>query len=126
MQTRLRLGQFGKALEAAASYRDIFGAGNFFLELMDHGLADRAVGPQPGCSTSASRLDLRPLATNDGHYVTKDQAEAHEVLLCVGTGKTLDDPKRFRFNGDGYYLKTRPRCARSGTRRCLARAIARS
>ncbi|HUK71537.1 MAG TPA: DNA polymerase III subunit alpha [Streptosporangiaceae bacterium] len=105
VQTRLRLGQFSKALDAAASYRDIFGQDNFFLELMDHGLPiERSV--RAGLLDIAGRLNLRPLATNDGHYVTKDQAEAHEVLLCVGTGKTLDDPKRFRFNGDGYYLKS--------------------
>jgi DNA polymerase-3 subunit alpha len=105
VQTRLRLGQFGKALDVAATYREIFGPANFFLELMDHGLAiERSV--RSGLLDIAKRLDLRPLATNDSHYVTKDQAEAHEVLLCVGTGKTLDDPKRFRFNGDGYFLKT--------------------
>src|SRR5260370_14946773 len=105
VQTRLGLGQFGKALEPAAACRGIFGAGNFFLELMDHGLGiERSV--RAGLLDIAKRLDLRPLATNDSHYVTKDQAESHEVLLCVGTGKTLDDPKRFRFNGDGYYLKS--------------------
>ena len=104
VQTRLRLGQPAKALEAAAAYRDIFGKDNFFLEVMDHGLSiERSV--RNGLLDIARRLDLRPLATNDSHYVTKDQSEAHEVLLCVGTGKTLDDPKRFKFNGDGYYLK---------------------
>ena len=103
VQTRLRLGQPAKALEAAAAYRDIFGKDNFFLEVMDHGLSiERSV--RNGLLDIARRLDLRPLATNDSHYVTKDQSEAHEVLL-FGTGKTLDDPKRFKFNGDGYYLK---------------------
>ena len=105
VQTRLRLGQPAKALEAAAAYQDIFGKDNFFLELMDHGLGiERSV--RTGLLDIGRRLGLRPLATNDSHYVTKDQAEAHEVLLCVGTGKTLDDPKRFKFNGDGYYLKS--------------------
>jgi DNA polymerase-3 subunit alpha len=105
VQTRLRLGQPAKALEAAAAYRDIFGKDNFFVEVMDHGVAiEQSV--RTGLLDIARRLDLRPLATNDSHYVTKDQAEAHEVLLCVGTGKTLDDPKRFKFNGDGYYLKS--------------------
>ena len=105
VQTRLRLGQEAKALEAAAAYRDIFGKDNFFLEVMDHGLTiERSV--RSGLLDIARRLDLRPLATNDSHYVTKDQSEAHEILLCVGTGKTLDDPKRFKFNGDGYYLKS--------------------
>ena len=104
VQTRLRLGQFDKAFEAAAAYRDIFGPDNFFLELMDHGIAiERSV--RSGLLDIARRLELPPLATNDSHYVTQDQASAHEALLCVGTGKTLDDPKRFKFNGDGYYLK---------------------
>src|SRR5260370_1942418 len=107
VQTRLGLGQFGKALEAAAAYRDIFGAGNFFLELMDHGLGiERSV--RTGLLDIAKRLDLRPLATNDSHYVTKDHAESHEVLLRVGTGKTLDDPNRFTFNPHGHYPKSPP------------------
>ncbi|WP_322756257.1 DNA polymerase III subunit alpha [Frankia sp. Cas3] len=105
VQTRLRLGQFDKALEAAATFQDIFGAENYFLELMDHGLAiERSV--RDGLLRIARELDLAPLATNDSHYVTKDQADSHSALLCVGTGKTLDDPKRFKFDGDGYYLKS--------------------
>lgn len=104
VQTRLRLGQPEEALRAAAEYRDIFGAENFFLELMDHGLAiERSV--RDGLLDIASKLDLRPLATNDSHYVTKDQAESHSALLCVQAGKTLDDPNRFKFDGDGYFLK---------------------
>ncbi|MFC4087217.1 DNA polymerase III subunit alpha, partial [Amycolatopsis samaneae] len=51
-------------------------------------------------------LDLKPLATNDSHYVTKDQADTHSALLCVQAGKTLNDPTRFKFDGDGYYLKS--------------------
>ena len=58
------------------------------------------------CSRSRKKLDLPPLATNDSHYVTKDQAEAHAALLCVQAGKTLDDPNRFKFDGDGYYLRS--------------------
>ncbi len=105
VQTRIRLGQFGKALEAAATYRDIFGADNFFLELMDHDLPiERAV--RQGLLDIGKQLGLRPLPTNDSHYVTPDQAAAHEVLLCVGTGKTMDDPKRFKLDGGGYYLKS--------------------
>jgi DNA polymerase III subunit alpha len=105
VQTRLRLGQPEKALAAAADYRDIFGPGNFFLELMEHGLAiERSV--RSGLLEIGRKLDLPPLATNDSHYVTRDQSAAHEVLLCIGTGKTLDDPKRFRLDGDGYYIKS--------------------
>jgi len=105
VQTRLRLGQDAEALQAAADFRDIFGAENFFLEVMDHGLdIERRV--RDGLVEIAKKLDLPPLATNDSHYVTKDQAKAHEALLCVQSGKTLDDPKRFKFDGDGYYLKS--------------------
>src|SRR5690606_7329609 len=105
VQTRLRLGQPKEALQAASDFRDIFGAENFFLELMDHGLPiERSV--REGLLNIAKQLNLRPVATNDSHYVTQDQAEAHSALLCVQSGKTLDDPKRFKFDGDGYYLKS--------------------
>ncbi|MEW9530796.1 DNA polymerase III subunit alpha [Microbispora sp. NPDC049125] len=105
VQTRLRLGQYDKALRAAADYQDIFGKGNFFLELMDHGLdIERRV--RDGLLRISKALGLPPLATNDSHYVTEDQADAHDSLLCVGVGRTKDDPDRFRFNGSGYYLKS--------------------
>src|ERR1700754_2854439 len=105
VQTRLRLGQTAEALQAASDYRDIFGKDNFFLELMDHGLPiERSV--REGLLDVARQLDLRPLATNDSHYVTQDQAAAHSALLCVQSGKTLSDPNRFKFDGDGYYLKS--------------------
>ena len=105
VQTRLRLGQREQALQAASDYRDIFGAENFFLELMDHGLPiERSV--REGLLEIGQALELKPLATNDSHYVTQDQAQAHAALLCVQAGKTLDDPNRFKFDGDGYYLKS--------------------
>ena len=105
VQTRLRLGQHNDALQAASDYRDIFGRENYFLELMDHGLPiERFV--RAGLLEIAGKLDLPPLATNDSHYVTKDQAESHSALLCVQAGKTLDDPTRFKFDGDGYYLRS--------------------
>ncbi|ASR34825.1 DNA polymerase III subunit alpha [Prauserella marina] len=104
VQTRLRLGQKDEALRAAADYRDIFGPDNFFLELMDHGLPiERSV--REGLLEVGRQLNLSPLATNDSHYVTKDQADSHSALLCVQSGKTLSDPNRFKFDGDGYYLK---------------------
>jgi DNA polymerase III subunit alpha len=105
VQTRLRLGQRREALESAAKWREIFGADNYFLELMDHGLAiERRV--RDGLIEIGRALDIPPLATNDCHYVTRDAAHNHEALLCVQTGKTLSDPNRFKFDGDGYYLKS--------------------
>ncbi|MFB8005196.1 DNA polymerase III subunit alpha [Nocardia sp. NPDC056000] len=105
VQTRLRLGQYAEALQAASDYRDIFGRDNFFVELMDHGLPiERSV--REGLLEISTKLDLPPLATNDSHYVTKGQSEAHAALLCVQAGKTLNDPTRFKFDGDGYYLQS--------------------
>lgn len=105
VQTRLRLGQVEEAIKVASEYRDIFGPENFFLELMDHGLPiEKSI--REGLLDIGRRLTLKPLATNDSHYVTKDQAAAHEALLCVQSRATLDDPNRFKFDGDGYYLKS--------------------
>lgn len=105
VQTRLRLGQYDQAVEAAARYRDIFGKDNYFLELMDHGLAiERRV--RDDLLRLGEHLGLPPLATNDSHYVTEDQAAAHDALLCIGTGKQLADQNRFRFSGSGYFVKS--------------------
>ncbi|MBF6299856.1 DNA polymerase III subunit alpha [Nocardia amamiensis] len=105
VQTRLRLGHDREALEAAAKWQEIFGKDNFFLEVMDHGLSiERRV--REGLLNIGRQLGIPALATNDCHYVTKDQSANHEALLCVQTGKTLSDPTRFKFDGDGYYLKS--------------------
>ena len=105
VQTRLRLGQVDEAIASAAKWREIFGPENYFLELMDHGLSiERRV--REGLLDVGRRLGIRPLATNDCHYVTREAAHNHEALLCVQTGKTLSDPNRFKFDGDGYYLKS--------------------
>src|SRR5580700_10590484 len=105
VQTRLRLGQYPQAVEAAAAYRDIFGAGNFFVEIMDHGLSiEQRV--RDGLRRIAKELDLPFVVTNDSHYSVEADAKAHEVLLCVQTGSNMADPGRFKFDGSGYYLKT--------------------
>ena len=105
VQTRLRLGQQQEALEYAAQLRDIFGQENVFVELMDHGLdIEREV--RSGLLKVSKELGLKPIVTNDSHYVTEDQAGAHDALLAVGVGKNLDDPNRLKFNGSGYYLKS--------------------
>ena len=82
VQTRLRLGQEAEALESAAKWREILGPDNYFLELMDHGLAiERRV--RDGLLEVGRKLGIPPLATNDCHYVTREAAHNHEVLLCI-------------------------------------------
>jgi len=105
VQTRLRLGQYDEALEVAGMYRDIFGQENFFVELMDHGVSIESQ-VRADLLRLAKDLGLRLVATNDSHYVTADQADAHDNLLCIGVGRNKDDEKRFRFNGSGYYLRS--------------------
>jgi DNA polymerase-3 subunit alpha len=105
VQTWLRIGNFDRACQAAADYRDIFGPENFFLELMEHGL-DIETQVRGDLLKLGEKLNLRPLPTNDLHYTFADDAQAHEVLLCVQSGSTLADPKRFKLEGNSYYLKT--------------------
>jgi DNA polymerase-3 subunit alpha len=105
IQTWLRIGDFDRACEAAADLRDIFGPDNFYVELMDHGLdVQRRV--QEDLLRLGQRLNLRPVATNDLHYTYAADADVHEVLLCVQSGSTLADPKRFKFDGRDFYLKS--------------------
>ena len=105
VQTYLRLGQYDKAVESAAEFRDIFGEGNFYCELMDHGLdIERRV--RHDLLRLAKDLKLPLVATNDLHYVHAEDAEAHDTLLCVSSGSNRDTPNRFKFDGNGYYLKS--------------------
>ncbi|MCJ1674228.1 MULTISPECIES: DNA polymerase III subunit alpha [unclassified Rathayibacter] len=105
VQTRLRLGQYKEARQAAADYRDIFGKENYFAEIMDHGLdiERRVIGD---VIRLAKDLDLPLVATNDLHYTHAHDATSHAALLCVQSGTTLDDPKRFKFDADEFYLKS--------------------
>ncbi|WP_084076728.1 DNA polymerase III subunit alpha [Demequina sp. NBRC 110057] len=111
VQTRLRLGQYDEALKAAGEFQDIFGAENFYVELMDHGLLlEKRV--REDLLRLAHQLGAPLVATNDSHYVRQEDSVAHEALLCVQSGSNLNEPtydqggKRFAFNGDGYYLKS--------------------
>ncbi len=105
VQTHLRLGQYDQALASAAEFRDIFGAGNFYVELMDHGLdIERRV--RHDLLRLAKDLKLPLVATNDLHYVHAHDAEAHDTLVCVSSGSTRDTPNRFKLDGNGYYLKS--------------------
>ena len=105
IQTWLRIGDYAKARASAAEFRDIFGAGNFFLELMDHGLGiERRV--HEDLLKLGRDLSLPMIATNDLHYTFPEHADTHEVLLCVQSGKTMADPNRFKFDARDFYLKT--------------------
>lgn len=105
VQTRLRLGQYDAARAAAAEFQDIFGKENYFAEIMDHGLSiERRV--MSDLVKISKDLDIPLLATNDLHYTHQHESTSHAALLCVQSGTTLDDPKRFKFDGDGYYVKT--------------------
>ncbi|WP_168583715.1 DNA polymerase III subunit alpha [Gephyromycinifex aptenodytis] len=105
VQTRLRLGQYKEAVQAASEFRDIFGAENYYCELMDHGLdIERRV--QKDLLRLARELKLPLLASNDLHYTKPEDATAHAALLCVQSGSTLMDPGRFKFDAEDFYLKS--------------------
>ncbi|MBA3252583.1 MAG: DNA polymerase III subunit alpha, partial [Geodermatophilaceae bacterium] len=101
----LRAGKFDRARQAAADFQDIFGAGNFYVELMEHGL-DIERRTRADLLRIAGDLHLPLLATNDLHYTHQHDATAHDALLCIQTGAKLSDTKRMRFSGDSYYLKS--------------------
>jgi len=105
IQTRLRMGNYREALRAASDYRDIFGAANFYLEVMDHGI-DIENRVKADLLKLGKELKLPFLATNDLHYTFHEDAPAHEALLCVQSGSTLADPKRFKFDNSEFYVKT--------------------
>ncbi|WP_213816358.1 DNA polymerase III subunit alpha [Glaciihabitans sp. dw_435] len=105
VQTRLRLGQYEEARQAAADFRDIFGEGNFFAEIMDHGI-DIEKRTMEDLLRLAKDLNLPLVATNDLHYTHAHDSTAHAALLCVQSASTLDDPNRFKFDSDEFYLKS--------------------
>ncbi len=98
-------GHYDEALHLAGQYKDVFGKDNFYLELQYHGIKDQKVANK-GLIKMASELDLALIATNDAHYLNKEDAHAHEVLLCAQTGKTMSDPNRMRFDFDEFYVKS--------------------
>jgi len=105
IQTRLRLGQYEEAKKSAAEFQDIFGKGSFFLELMDHGIdVERRV--REDLLRLGKELGIPPIATNDSHYNNPDDAESHDALICVASGKRLSDTNRLKFDGGGYYIKS--------------------
>jgi len=103
--TGLRMEQPRKALEAAGTFRDILGAGNFFLEMQYQGIEEQRI-VNTGLQPLARDLGLPLVCTNDVHYLKFGDHRPHDVLLCIGTGKNVNDEKRLRYHGDQFYLKT--------------------
>lgn len=93
------------AYEVAREYLDIFGKDNYFIELQDHGLEEQVL-TNPQLIKLARDLDIGLVCTNDCHYINREDAEWHDMLLCVQTGRLRDDPNRMRFPNDEFYLKT--------------------
>jgi DNA polymerase-3 subunit alpha len=105
IQTRLRMGDYAAARAAAGELQDIFGRESFFCEMMEHGLEIQS-RVRADLLRLAADLQIPLIATNDLHYTYAADAESHEVLLCVQSGKTMADPNRFRLHSHEFYLKT--------------------
>ena len=101
----LKVEQARPALEAAARLRDILGKDNFFLEMQYQGIEEQLTVNR-GILPLARELDLPLVATNDVHYLRQGDHQPHDILLCIGTGKTVNDAQRLRYTGDQFFLKT--------------------
>ncbi|MGA8026516.1 MAG: DNA polymerase III subunit alpha, partial [Bryobacteraceae bacterium] len=98
--------RYEEARGLANEYADLFGKDNFFLEMQDHGLdQDKVVMPQVRRMSAETGIPL--VVTNDAHYLARDDVRAHEILLCIQTGKTMSDPNRMRFTTPDFYVKSR-------------------
>jgi DNA polymerase III subunit alpha len=98
-------GRTAEARELAGRYQELFGKGNFYLEIMDHGIPEQKAA-NAAVIALAKELDIPLIASNDAHYLNQSDAEAQDVLLCIQTNSARDDPKRLRFHGDQFYLKS--------------------
>ena len=105
VQRYLARGMYEKAKETAFKYQDCFGKGNFFLELQDHGIPEQKMVNQELLRLS-KETGIELVATNDVHYTYAEDAEAHDILLCIQTGKKLADEDRMRYEGGQYYIKS--------------------
>jgi DNA polymerase-3 subunit alpha len=101
----LRQGKFEEAKQSAEWFARLFGRDGFWLEVQQHGIAEERLVTE-GMLRLGQELGLGVVATNDAHYLRREDAEAHDVLLAIGTGSDLDDPKRFRFSGEESYVKS--------------------
>ncbi len=98
-------GNYEAAKSAALRYRDIFGEGNFYLEVQDHGIREQAQ-TNPDIIRISRETGIKLVATNDVHYIEKTDAKAHDTLLCIQTGKNVEDEGRMKFQGEEFYLKS--------------------
>ena len=103
--------KFEAAREAAATYRDIFGKENFFLEIQDQGLAQEHK-IHPALFRLEKDLGLPVVATNDSHYLCEDDAHAQDVMVCIQTGKSIQEPNRMKFQGNQFFVKSHQEMAR--------------
>ena len=97
---------YEKAKRLTLEYRDIFGKDNYFLEIQDHNLPEQKE-VNAGIIKLSKELDIPLVATNDLHYVNKEDSKIHDILMCIQMGKTVNDPSRMRFGSDEFYLKSR-------------------
>ncbi|WP_036729387.1 DNA polymerase III subunit alpha [Peptoniphilus mikwangii] len=105
VQRKLNYGDFTGAEEAALKYEKIFGKGNFFLELQDHDIKEQKK-VNKYLETLSVKLDIPLIATNDVHYLNREDAKAHDVLLCIQTGTTVNEENRMKFQTEEFYLKS--------------------
>ncbi|HEY1731272.1 MAG TPA: DNA polymerase III subunit alpha [Terriglobales bacterium] len=121
---RLTEGKYEAAREAAASYNDIFGKGNFYLEIQDQGLEEEK-RIQTNLLKLEQELGLPLVATNDSHYLCEDDSHAQDVMLCIQTGKSIHDTNRLKFTGNQFFVKSPAEMAKvfSGYERVLARSM---
>ena len=105
VQKNILRGMYGEAKVAACRYKDIFGEGNFFLELQDHGMEEQKLVNQSLLRMS-QETGIELVATNDIHYTYADDVKPHDILLCIQTGKKLADEDRMRYEGGQYYIKS--------------------
>ena len=101
----LTKGLYEEAKKTALEYQEIFGEGNFFLELQDHGIPEQGLVNQQLFKMS-EETGIEPVATNDIHYTYAEDAKPHDILLCIQTGKKLSDENRMRYDGGQYYVKS--------------------
>ena len=117
-------GKYDAAREAAVTFSDIFGKGNFYLEIQDQGLPEEA-RIQPNLLKLGKELDIPLVATNDSHYLCEDDSHAQDVMLCIQMGKSIHDTNRLKFSGNQFYVKSAVEMAKVflGYEHVLARTL---